>query len=65
MQPILQADGIWAKRATCDTYNKVKPTEGIIDEQGLEQGGVSSSDLYKIFGKEQLASAQESKLLYL
>ena len=34
----------------------------IIDEQGLEQGGVNSSDLYKIFGKEQLASAQESKL---
>ena len=31
------------------------------DEQGLEQGGVSSSDHYKIFGK-QLATAQQSKL---
>ena len=34
----------------------------IIDEQGVEQGGVNSTDLYKIFGKEQLATAQESKL---
>ena len=34
----------------------------IHDEQGLEQGGPSSSDFYKIFGKEQLTTAQESKL---
>ena len=34
----------------------------IDDEQGLEQGGVSSSDLYKIFGKDQLKSAQNSGL---
>ena len=32
------------------------------DDQGLEQGGVSSSELYKIFGKEQLDLAQKSKL---
>ena len=32
------------------------------DERGLEQGGVSSSDFYKIFGKEQLTMAQSSKL---
>ena len=32
------------------------------DERGLEQGGVSSSDFYKIFGKEQLTLAQSSKL---
>ena len=32
------------------------------DEQGLEQGGVSSSDLYKMFGKEQLTLAQNSHL---
>ena len=32
------------------------------DQQGLEQGGVSSSDLYKIFGKEQLTMAQDSNL---
>ena len=30
----------------------------ISDERGLEQGGVNSSDFYKIFGKEQLESAQ-------
>ena len=34
----------------------------IKDERGLEQGGVSSSDLYKIFGKQQLNTAQESEL---
>ena len=34
----------------------------IHDEQGLEQGGVSSSDFYKIFGKEQLSLAQQSCL---
>ena len=32
----------------------------IMDEQGLEQGGISSSDLYKIYGKEQLSLAQHS-----
>ena len=34
----------------------------IVDHRGLEQGGVSSSDFYKIFGKEQLATAQKSGL---
>ena len=34
----------------------------VADEQGLEQGGVSSSDLYKMFGKEQLTLAQNSLL---
>ena len=34
----------------------------IYDEQGLEQGGVNSSDFYKIFGSEQLGTAQASKL---
>ena len=32
------------------------------DSQGLEQGGVSSSDHYKIFASEQLDSAQKSAL---
>ena len=32
------------------------------DEQGLEQGGLNSSEFYKIFAKEQLTSAQNSKL---
>ena len=34
----------------------------ISDEQGLEQGGISSSDLYKIYGREQLMLAQNSGL---
>jgi hypothetical protein len=34
----------------------------IADERGLEQGGVNSSDHYKIFSKEQLHTAQESNL---
>ena len=34
----------------------------LLDERGLEQGGVSSSEFYKIFGKEQLTLAQDSKL---
>ena len=34
----------------------------IHDEQGLEQGGVSSTDFYKIFGQEQLLTAQASSL---
>ena len=34
----------------------------IKDERGLEQGGVNSSDFYKIFGKEQLTMAQDSGL---
>ena len=34
----------------------------IHDELGLEQGGVNSSDFYKIFGKEQLHLAQRSEL---
>ena len=34
----------------------------VADERGLEQGGVSSSELYKVFGKEQLTMAQHSQL---
>ena len=34
----------------------------ISDEKGLEQGGPNSSDLYKIFGKEQVETAQASEL---
>ena len=34
----------------------------ICDDQGLEQGGISSSDLYKIYSYEQLDSAQRSNL---
>ena len=34
----------------------------IHDKQGLEQGGISSSEQYKIFGREQLELAQQSSL---
>ena len=34
----------------------------ILDELGLEQGGVSSADFYKIFSLEQLGTAQASAL---
>ena len=34
----------------------------IFDQQGLEQGGVSSSEFYKIFSQEQLETAQKSLL---
>ena len=34
----------------------------ILDEQGVEQGGINSSDFYKIFGKEQLQTVQDSAL---
>ena len=41
---------------------KVKLMGPIEDDCGLEQGGVNSSDFYKVFCKEQLTSAQDSKL---
>jgi hypothetical protein len=34
----------------------------IYDEQGVEQGGIILSDLYKVFGKDQLELAQISSL---
>ena len=34
----------------------------IIDQQGVEQGGVNSGDFYKIYSKSQLQMAQDSKL---
>ena len=34
----------------------------IEDELGVEQGGVSSGDYYKIYGKSQLQMAQSSQL---
>ena len=34
----------------------------ILDQCGLEQGGVSSSEFYRCFGAEQLNTAQNSKL---
>ena len=34
----------------------------VLDEQGVEQGGVNSGDFYKIYGKSQLQMAQGSAL---
>ena len=34
----------------------------ILDGRGLEQGGINSSDLYKIYGQDQLTMAQDSGL---
>ena len=34
----------------------------IIDSRGLEQGGISSSDLYKLYNNEQAEAAQKSQL---
>ena len=34
----------------------------ISDERGVEQGGVSSSDFYKVYNNELLTTAQQSKL---
>ena len=34
----------------------------VVDERGVEQGNVNSSDMYKIYGKEQLSTSQESRL---
>ena len=40
-----------------------KSTVGpIVDDHGVEQGGVSSSDHYKIYNNELLTTAQESRL---
>ena len=34
----------------------------ILDERGLEQGGINSSDLYKLYAREHLELAQQSGL---
>ena len=46
------------------TYCQFQTTTAgpILDEQGVEQGGISSSDLYKIYNNELLTTAQHSKL---
>ena len=60
-QSILLLDARLANRKTVLDWNGhlMGP---ICDEQGLEQGGVNSSDLYKIYGREQLKLAEDSRL---
>ena len=48
-------------RTTCVEWEK-QLMGPIHDELGVEQGGINSEDLYKIFVKEQLSMAQASKL---
>ena len=50
-----------ANRATFCEFDKVIAGP-IYDEQGLEQGGVASSDLYKLYNNEVLSLAQRSGL---
>ena len=48
------------RKTFCEWDRKVMGP--ILDEQGVEQGGVPSSDLYGTYNNEQLDSAQESGL---
>ena len=60
-QSILYINNRLENRTTCLEWNReiVGP---IRDERGFEQGGANSSDFYKIYGKEQLDTAQVSGL---
>ena len=48
------------RRTFCDFDNQLMGP--ILDTRGLEQGGVSSSDQYKLYNNEQAAAAQLSNL---
>ena len=54
-------DNRLSNRKTCCEFDKtfVGP---ILDQGGLEQGGIPSSDLYKLYNNELLTTAQRSKL---
>ena len=58
---ILYIDSRLKNRTTFLDWNRTVMGP-IFDECGLEQGGVNSSEYYKIFGKEQLSNAQMSDL---
>ena len=58
---VLYFDNRLSSRITYCEFDKTLAGP-IHDEQGLEQGGVSSSDLYKIYNNELLAVAQKSEL---
>ena len=60
-QDLLYVDKRLAARETVVEWNG-SLMGPINDEQGLEQGGINSSEFYKIFGKEQLTVAQNSNL---
>ena len=58
---ILFMDNRLNNRVTFCEFNK-DLAGPIHDEQGLEQGGVASSDCYKVYNNELLDQVQSSKL---
>ena len=58
-QAIILIDNRLKNRKTVCEWNKVQMGP-IKDECGVEQGGINSSDFYKIYNNEQLNLAQES-----
>ena len=60
-QSLLYMENRLASRITFCEFDKTLAGP-IKDERGTEQGGVSSSDTYKIYNNELLSVAQQSKL---
>ena len=60
-QSVMHMENRLANSITYCEYNKVL-VGPIYDEQGLEQGGVSSSDCYKLYNNELLNISQQSCL---
>ena len=60
-QAVLYMDKRLSNRVTVCEWDKTK-VGPIYDEQGLEQGGVSSSDCYKIYNNDLLQQSQASEL---
>ena len=60
-QRLLYLDHRLSNRQTFCEFDK-KMMGPILDTRGLEQGGVSSSDLYKLYNNEQLVTAHSSSL---
>ena len=58
---LLYIDKRFANRKTIIEWDKELDSP-IADEQGVEQGGIKSGDLYKIYNNEQLTQAQHSKI---
>ena len=59
-QSLLLIDKRLKSRKTICEWNKIHMGP-IKDECGVEQGGINSSDLYKVYNNEQLDLAQESE----
>ena len=60
-QTIILADNRLMNRKTIVDWNG-QLMGPVVDQQGLEQGGINSSDFYKIFGRDQLTLAEKSQL---